>query len=315
MSRTDDLINIIDTSSTKEKRAEYQVSTAFHESGILPEDAEDTKHEGMDANRQNGATNSHDVHQGTSIGWSTYHAYKSIGTALGAYCAEEYGVKSIYDIEPRMMAGFLDFAIGAGVGASTYDKYCSALEKVGWVINHNTGQDTDYHSTISDSRKSGMQEIAQPDQTARAYSDPHAIIDQLPSEKMQIVAELQLSCGLRVSDACYIKDWDGASFTAHSKNGQYMQIVPPAELASRISEVIRQDGKFSVSPHAYDYQLEKACHASGQEWHGTHGLRHNYAIDRMEEYTSKGMSYEKALGKVSEDMGHHRAEITKVYLR
>ncbi|MEZ9301601.1 site-specific integrase [Vibrio breoganii] len=47
---------------------------------------------------------------------------------------------------------------------------------------------------------------------------------------------------------------------------------------------------------------------------GGHGLRHSYAQARMEQLTST-VEYNRALEAVSQEMGHFRPEITKVYLR
>jgi len=48
---------------------------------------------------------------------------------------------------------------------------------------------------------------------------------------------------------------------------------------------------------------------------GIHGLRHNFAQQRMEELQSKGFYYSDALAIISQEMGHFRPDITEVYLR
>ncbi|WP_160692540.1 site-specific integrase [Clostridium sp. C2-6-12] len=45
-----------------------------------------------------------------------------------------------------------------------------------------------------------------------------------------------------------------------------------------------------------------------------HGLRYNYAKEKMKDYISNGMSLHDASLKVSQLMGHNREEITKIYL-
>lgn len=42
---------------------------------------------------------------------------------------------------------------------------------------------------------------------------------------------------------------------------------------------------YAVNIEKYNYQLQKACAATSQEWSGSHGLRHNYAQNRMSELT------------------------------
>lgn len=48
---------------------------------------------------------------------------------------------------------------------------------------------------------------------------------------------------------------------------------------------------------------------------GAHGLRHSYAQERIDELQMHGVWYDDALEIVSQEMGHFRATITKVYLR
>ncbi|MBH0034573.1 hypothetical protein [Pseudoalteromonas sp. NZS71_1] len=48
---------------------------------------------------------------------------------------------------------------------------------------------------------------------------------------------------------------------------------------------------------------------------GAHGLRHSYAQERLLELILNQYPYQIALETVSQEMGHFRAEITKVYLR
>ena len=74
------------------------------------------------------------------------------------------------------------------------------------------------------------------------------------------------------------------------------------------------NGIYSVNRDKYEYQLKKACKETGQAWNGSHGLRHNYAQNRMNELSGR-MSYGEAMLQTSKEMGHHRMEITQKYLR
>ena len=48
---------------------------------------------------------------------------------------------------------------------------------------------------------------------------------------------------------------------------------------------------------------------------GAHGLRHSYAQDRVDELQGSGYGHESALETVSQELGHFRPDITRVYLR
>ena len=45
-----------------------------------------------------------------------------------------------------------------------------------------------------------------------------------------------------------------------------------------------------------------------------HGLRHTYAHEKYDEYIRQGYSEYQSRKKVSELLGHHRDEVTKIYL-
>lgn len=48
---------------------------------------------------------------------------------------------------------------------------------------------------------------------------------------------------------------------------------------------------------------------------GAHGVRHEFAQQRMNTLQQNGFEYKEALEVVSQEMGHFRADITEVYLR
>lgn len=319
--RATNVIDEMEFSKTQERYAEGQVCKVFKEGNILPMNATMTKREAMEANREGGAKTSHDVHDKTPVGWETYHSYKSACLPLGIFARQE-GIKDLYQMTPKVVGDYLRMCVDFELKFSTYEKNCSGIEKLCECINaHNVsngGASQDFHGAISEVRDFARENLPASDFSTRAYDNPAAIIEHLPQGNMQIAAELQYTCGLRVSDACVVKpeQWDGTHLTVeNSKNGQTITVTPSPELAAKITAALDKDGLISVNRNQYDYRLERACDATGQEFHGTHGLRHNFAQERMQEYTSQGMSFNEALQHVSEDMGHHRPDITKHYLR
>ena len=54
---------------------------------------------------------------------------------------------------------------------------------------------------------------------------------------------------------------------------------------------------------------------SDQKYNGSHGLRWNFAQNRMDYHmTHGGLTYEAGLVAVSDEMGHVRGDITEHYL-
>ena len=314
--RADNILDSIDHSHKQEKWAENRVTAVFRDSSICPDKSTQSKYEGMEENKANGALNSHDRHEGTAISWNTYHTYKSACIPLAVFAKTE-GVHDIYRITPQVISDYMIKVVDCGVKYSTFEKICSAIEKFCACVNEHNGSSIDFHKVIDDYKASAKEALPASDFVSRSYDNPAEIIGNLTDEKMQIVAELQLTCGLRISDACHFSPSmiHGSDLTVNSKNGQEHTVTPSPQLMGRIQAVVASEGHFGVNRDSYSNQLEKACNAAGEDWHGTHGLRHTFAKSRMTELTGMDMSYNKALRIVSEEMGHHRPEITEWYLR
>lgn len=317
-SRQTSIIDQIEHSNRQEKQAIHDVGSIFTKAHITPSTAHQGKRAGMDANREKGAKTSHDVHKGTMTSWNTYETYRAACVPLVVFARAVEGIRMPLQITPDAVGKYLNMVVDCEIKESTFMKNCAAIEKFCDCINALTGEKKDFHSVISSIRTEVRQDaaLAKPDNAPRAYHDASAIIRNLP-DNMQIAAELQATCGLRISDAVYIKpeQWNGETLTCNSKNGQLITVTPNAALAERITAVINENGHYGVSKNAYDYQLAKACAAAGETFSGSHGFRHYYAQTRMSELTCSGMKYRDALQVVSEEMGHHRPDITEVYLR
>ena len=317
--RAGNIIDSIEHSKTQEHRAETWVTDVFRNSDICPDKATQSKYDGMQANRAAGAKQSHEVHKGTELSWNSYHTYKSECKPLAVFVQTEFGVRDVYQITPPMVSDYLIKVVDCEVKYATFTKICSAIEKFCTCINdHNGGEGQDFHRVIDDFKESAKEALPASDFTSRTFDNPEAVIGNLSNEKFQIAAELQLTCGLRISDACHFEPemLKGGSLTdINSKNGQLHTVTPSAELMGRIQAVIAVEGKFSVNVDAYAYDLRKACAAVGETNQSSHSFRHCFAHDRMAYWTSEGLSYQDALQHVSEEMGHHRPEITEWYLR
>jgi hypothetical protein len=48
---------------------------------------------------------------------------------------------------------------------------------------------------------------------------------------------------------------------------------------------------------------------------GIHGIRYTYAGDKYRDYLNSGMNADQALLATAEDLGHHRPDITLLYLK
>ena len=80
-------------------------------------------------------------------------------------------------------------------------------------------------------------------------------------------------------------------------------------------EWVRNFDRIGFDERAYRKDLQRAANLRGQKYHGSHGLRWNFARERFHNLMENGYTYEQALAQVSRELGHERADITKHYLR
>jgi len=83
----------------------------------------------------------------------------------------------------------------------------------------------------------------------------------------------------------------------------------------KLDQHIMEHGTFRIDGTSYRDSLKAAAKATGQEYHGSHGLRWNFAQERFREVQECGLTHLQALQTVSQELGHNRVDITMHYLR
>lgn len=301
-------------SNTQENRITNQIGRFLDKSGMRCT-GEGSKYETLQAKRDEGAKGSQETHDGVK-----FFSYDTEDSAISCFRQfmrfeyNEYGLKQIEQTKPEMIKAFAAHLVDVGASQNTFSKYMTALAKLDNILEKATGIRVNWENTLKEVRP--MVKDCPNKEHSRAYDNPRAIVNELTGNE-RIAAQLQLFCGLRISDATYISAdrWDARTGegVANSKGGQKIVFRPPASVAAAITAEINENGKFSAKD--YSEALRGACERVGEDWNGSHGLRHNFAQEKMESYTKGGLSYREALSRTSEDMGHHRPEITEHYLR
>lgn len=123
------------------------------------------------------------------------------------------------------------------------------------------------------------------------------------------------------------RDVESIAYSVHGKGGLTREIRLPVELSQQLEA--RAIEPLKIEDRGVHY-VQHYDVAGGQRWsnsfsnastqalgwsRGAHGLRHSYAQERMNELQTTGLSQHDALETVSQELGHFRPEITKVYLR
>ncbi|TMP41292.1 integrase [Pseudoalteromonas citrea] len=190
--------------------------------------------------------------------------------------------------------------------------------------------------------KSSLDEIKR----SRAYTSNQAeAISNRQTAKHQLATQIAYAAGLRAHELLTLakaserspdkrhalkSKWQGRSgelYTVQGKGGLIRHVILPTSLASMLEQQ-RLEQPITIVDRKINY-LQLYDIAGGKKWSdsfskasnrtllfstGAHGLRHSYAQERMVELKSLGFSYETALETVSQEIGHFRADITKVYL-
>ena len=184
---------------------------------------------------------------------------------------------------------------------------------------------------------------------SRAYTATQVhMIAAAQSQRHGLATEIAHAAGLRAHELLTLRPaaeqaasthrtWTDTRFTGREEHMRYSvvgkgglarDVALPRDLAERL-EARRLDEPAPVTDRRVRYtqhydlgggknwsQSFSAASQRELEWSsGAHGLRHAYAQERMEELQRSGLAYPEALGVVSQEMGHFRADITEVYLR
>lgn len=185
--------------------------------------------------------------------------------------------------------------------------------------------------------------------SSRAYTpEQAALVAGAQSDKHSLATQIAENAGLRAHELLTLRPVEErpadthrdyrddrfagrenvAIYTVEGKGGLCREVAIDRDLANRLEERRLDEPKTT-----YDRGIGYEQHydlGGGKQWsdsfskaaerelgwtEGAHGLRHEYAQERMNTLQSIGYEYREALEVVSQEMGHFRPEITEVYLR
>ena len=285
------------------------------------------------AARLDGAKSPAEIGERTPItGLRSLRDYRADAIRCFKHCKAEMGLRDAEKFTGEHVREYLRSKIDQGVSLDTWKAYASGLAKFENVINSfakETGRDGEYHfrEAIDFLRAEARQELHATRET-RAYENPRGLIDTLRNSSHQIAARVQLEGGARVYEAALIKEHqlkgiqkdkvtgrDVGVVTVQAKGGKMVDVKVSTKTYAELKEYIREHGKFRINQGTYRENLKQAAQATDQKYSGSHGLRHNFARERMEECQACGQLSAEAMSTVSREMGHGRADITREYLR
>lgn len=251
---------------------------------------------------------------------------------------QQYGIQgTLRDLTPQTATQYLEIR-SSEVGQSQLNMERQAIQA---MMQHVTKElsVTDKLTVVKSEKETILQ--------SRAYtSEQVQAIANAQTERNALATEIAHSAGLRAHELHTLQrieerapsnrpaletkfsGREGARYTVQGKGGLVREVVIPSHLAKRLEER-RLDTPKTVNDRGIRYESRYDI-AGGQRFsnsfsaaanrtlgwsEGAHGVRHSYAQERMQELQNQGISKDKALETVSQEMGHFRPEITEVYLR
>ncbi|MGB0938309.1 MAG: site-specific integrase [Colwellia sp.] len=268
---------------------------------------------------------------------------KSLGTARNymqslktvANWSKDIGINGIQAMTIQQARMYLDYRAEI-VGQKALDMERQAIQAMMQLNGKLQPKETLYRI------KSCLDEIKR----SRAYTTEQATaISHRQTERNQLATQIAYAAGLRAHELLTLakanerapdkrpaldSKWQGRNgelYTVVGKGGLIRHVLIPNILASQLEQqrlaqpITVVDREINYSQHyniaggkKWSDSFSKASNSALLFSTGAHGLRHSYAQKRMVELKSLGYKYETALETVSQEMGHFRPEITKVYL-
>lgn len=323
--------------------AEKQVKKVFAASGMLHTDRDETGKRSRDADKQAakraGAKTANDYAYHTGIySPNAYRVITATARDLLTFCIDTKRARTMDQITAEHIKDFMMLKLDTK--KTTFDVYCAHLTKIDAALCRVKNQEPQWREMIKDLRKNAAL-VLDNQKPVRAYRDPEAIISRLEGDK-KLVAELQYRSGLRIAEATgtFFKDKQTDPTDPMSayrgiqkadlvglrgqhgllkvvgKGGRHRVVKVPVDLYRQLEQKL-EEGPFRLNRDTYRYALREAVNDSGQIYHehGTHGLRWNYAQERLDGLVADGTPAHEAMLVVSNELGHSRASITALYQR
>ncbi len=302
----------------------FQIQRVFLESGIFTLGV--SKHEAKLRAREKGIHSWKEMGEAHTIySYETAEAYLAVWHQLGRH-AHLHGLNSIDGLNQEHVRVYLLSKIEEGVARGTYRLHTAAIMKLEKALRTQGVAVPSFRPVIDDLAKAAR--ALRQNHVPRAYIDPSALIKTIRREPLRLVARLQYEGGARVREVALIKEAQllgeekdgltgdpmGKIHLIHCKGGLERDILVSVPTYGALVNAVEVRDPFRINPEVYRRVIVRAARDSYQDYHGTHGLRRNFAQSRFLSCRDLGFSKEQALKRVSLEMGHRRASITLRYL-
>jgi hypothetical protein len=251
---------------------------------------------------------------------------------LAKWARDFDGTNDVEKITAKHVSEFLAEKIDAGVSLSHWNGYSAAFSKLEQAQEkfalavRGVERCFGYRVVTEALRPEAHAELHRFRGT-RNYENPSALVSSMQSETGRLISAIQHESGLRITAAAHVTAGQlrGLITDKHTgevrgqlqyvcKGGAILAATVSHRTYAALQSHILSNEELKMDHKAYRNELKAAAAATKQAFNSTHGLRWNYAQERFSNLRSRGVGYEKALGVVSSEMGHHRISITEHYV-
>ena len=280
---------------------------------------------------------SHELSKETKI---IAQSYLEKNTTVWRELVKTTRIKDVESISNRKVEAFLKDKIERDISYKNFENHCSYVTKLEKALNdyaaaENTGKTYSFEKAINYTKAIASERLEK-EIDARAYDRPAEIIDNIRDEKFNLSASLMYEGGARINEASLIDSSRLGGYKedelrgrvgvvtlhgADTKGGKQRDLILSEKTYQRLADYVHRNGELSIDRSNGERQelreaIRDASIRSDQSYTGAHGLRHNFAVDRVMQLQNEGLkSYQEAIAIVSREMGHERPSITEHYLR
>ncbi len=276
-----------------------------------------SKYDAKNAARENGAHGSAGIAQKTGIySYRTLDSYRESVVKFATYAKDNLNLKDLTKTTAETIKLYLQSRINENIAHKTFQLDKAALNKFETALNlysesHNLNKTYDFK--LNDNFKATHKELTHSDVRAYDKKDLDKIMN-IADKTVNLTVRLAYSGGLRKSEILKLTEKNLKSCSIEiigAKGGKDRTIsqISDKTLISDVKAFLKENNlsRFgdAVAGGKINREIARATGDSGS----LHRLRHNYAINTVREFESKGYSNVEAVHLASIELGHNRNEI------
>jgi len=265
--------------------------------------------------------------------YNTMKSYRDIWNNLFNYLKEHWALKDCENITSEHIIAYIDYKVEYYPSKQYLQKIISAIGKLEIALNSYSKAKYDlpivYDFSIRNSLASEAIKLkfVADNYHNRTYDNPIKLIENLSNPKHKIAARIELEGGARIEACTLIKKEQLLGITmdettktekgkihTKEKGGKAGDVLISIITYEALQQEIKINRVFKINRANYMKDIRETAKKLNIPPEGSHGLRWNFAKNRLLEYASAGYTYEQSLLLVSKEMKHNRASITEHYI-